>query len=170
MGWVILSLTKFLQTAMHWQNRLFLTMESLPIHLFFLTVYYNVVYKHKSMQWRHWSMCIALRDINKKGVEIGERQNRCHNNSVVSAFLSCFNVSFCKTLELKKVYVYVTHCRRLGRRSRWQVFTCCLSTVWWHHRHKYTPRLWNRFVVIFEKVENIFWFSINIEFKLPWHD
>ena len=25
-------------------------------------------------------MCIALRDINKKGVEIGERQNRCHND------------------------------------------------------------------------------------------
>jgi len=23
-------------------------------------------------------MCIALRDINKKGVEIGERQNRCY--------------------------------------------------------------------------------------------
>ena len=25
-------------------------------------------------------MHIALRDINKKGVEIGERQNRCHDN------------------------------------------------------------------------------------------
>jgi len=27
-------------------------------------------------------MRIALRDINKQGVEIGERQNRCHNNSL----------------------------------------------------------------------------------------
>ena len=26
-------------------------------------------------------MCIALCDINKKGVNIGERQNRCHNVS-----------------------------------------------------------------------------------------
>ena len=26
------------------------------------------------MQWRHWSVHIALRDINKKGIEIGERQ------------------------------------------------------------------------------------------------
>ena len=121
---------------------------SLPFHLFFLTVYYNVVYKHKSMQWRHWSVCISLCDINIKGVEIGERQNRCHNNTV-SALLSRFNVSFCKTLELKKYTS--THCRWLGRRSRWQVFTCCLSTIWWHYRYKYTPRLWNRFVVIFEK-------------------
>ena len=31
------------------------------------------------MQWRHRSVRIALRDINKKGVEIGERQNRCHD-------------------------------------------------------------------------------------------
>jgi len=32
--------------------------------------------------WRHWSMGIALCDINKKGVEIGERQNRCDDNTV----------------------------------------------------------------------------------------
>jgi len=34
--WGILNLRKLLQTAMHWQNRLFLTFESLTIHLFFL--------------------------------------------------------------------------------------------------------------------------------------
>ena len=45
--------------------------------LIFLKVYNYVVYKQKSMQWRHWSVHIALCDINK-GVEIGERQNRCH--------------------------------------------------------------------------------------------
>ena len=33
---VILNLRKLLQTAMHWQNRLFLTFESLTLHLFFL--------------------------------------------------------------------------------------------------------------------------------------
>ena len=27
-------------------------------------------------------MRIALRDINKKGIEIGERQNRCHDDSL----------------------------------------------------------------------------------------
>ena len=32
------------------------------------------------MQWRHRSVRIALRGINKKGVEIGERQNRCHDD------------------------------------------------------------------------------------------
>ena len=32
------------------------------------------------MQRRHRSVRISLRDINKKGVEIGERQNRCHDN------------------------------------------------------------------------------------------
>jgi len=31
-----LDLRKLLQTAMHWLNRLFLTFESLTIHLFFL--------------------------------------------------------------------------------------------------------------------------------------
>ena len=35
------------------------------------------------MQWRHRSVLIALRDINKKGVEIGERQNRCHDDTDV---------------------------------------------------------------------------------------
>ena len=34
------------------------------------------------MQWRHRSVRIALRDIHKKGVEIGERQNRCHDDGV----------------------------------------------------------------------------------------
>ena len=68
MWWVILSLRKLFQTAMHWQNRLFLTLESLIFHLIFLTVNYYVFYKQKSMQWHHWSVHIALRGINKKGV------------------------------------------------------------------------------------------------------
>ena len=46
----------------------------------FISVSLTVYYKQKSMQWRHWSVHIALRDINKKGVEIGERQNRCHDD------------------------------------------------------------------------------------------
>ena len=36
MLWVILSLRKLLQTAMHWQNRLFLTSQSLTFHFVFL--------------------------------------------------------------------------------------------------------------------------------------
>ena len=31
----------------------------------------------------HWSLHRALRDINKKGVEIGERQNKCHNINLI---------------------------------------------------------------------------------------
>ena len=46
--------------------------------VFFLTVYNYVINKQKCMLWSHCSVRIALRDINKKGVEIGERQNRCH--------------------------------------------------------------------------------------------
>jgi len=34
--WVILSLRKLLQTAIQWQNRLFLTLESLTFHFRFL--------------------------------------------------------------------------------------------------------------------------------------
>ena len=75
---VILNLRKWLQTAMHWQNRLFLTFESLTIHLFFLD---SVKQRYlQTMQWRHRSVRIALRGINKKGVEIGVRQNRCHDD------------------------------------------------------------------------------------------
>ena len=36
MEWVILDLRKWLQTAMHWLNRLFLTLESHTLHLLFL--------------------------------------------------------------------------------------------------------------------------------------
>ena len=67
MVWVILSLRKLLQTAMHWQNRLFLTLQSLNLLsvCFFLAVINHVINKtKKSMQWRHRSVCIALRDIN----------------------------------------------------------------------------------------------------------
>ena len=35
MWWVILILRKLLQTSMHWQNRSFLTLESLTFHCFF---------------------------------------------------------------------------------------------------------------------------------------
>jgi len=44
------------------------------------------------MQWRHRSVRIALHDINKKGVEIGERQNRCHNDSKHDKVFSLGNV------------------------------------------------------------------------------
>ena len=42
----------------------------------------TMLFTNKNMQWRHRSVRIALRDINKKGVEIGERQNRCHDDGV----------------------------------------------------------------------------------------
>jgi len=53
MVWVILSLRKLLQTAMHWQNRLFLTLQSLNLLsvCFFLAVLNHVINKtKKSMQ------------------------------------------------------------------------------------------------------------------------
>ena len=40
--------------------------------------------KNNNMQWRNRSVRIALRDINKKGVEIDERQNRCHDDTYIS--------------------------------------------------------------------------------------
>ena len=40
------------------------------------------------MQLRHRSVRIALRDINKKGVEIDERQNRCQDDCSFKTF-SC---------------------------------------------------------------------------------
>jgi len=61
MWWVILSLRKLLPTAMHWQNQLFLTLESLTFKLTVYnyvrclqtkkhTVYNYVFYKQKCMQ------------------------------------------------------------------------------------------------------------------------
>jgi len=35
---------------------------------------------------------IALRDINEKGVEIEERQNTCHDDSVKHCSLTCVNL------------------------------------------------------------------------------
>ena len=50
--------------------------------------------KSNNMQWRHRSVRISLRGINKKGVEIGERQNRCHDDRLYSyALLLSFNSS-----------------------------------------------------------------------------
>ena len=80
---VILSLRKLLQSAMHWQNRLFLTLESLTLHLFFLSMYYYVIYKQKCMQWRRWSARMALRDINKK-----RRRNRWASKQVSWRYIS----------------------------------------------------------------------------------
>ena len=42
----------------------------------------TMLFTHKNMQWLHRSVRIALRDINKNGVEIGERQNRCHDDNI----------------------------------------------------------------------------------------
>ena len=107
MWWVILSLRKLLQTAMHWHNRLLLTLEFLTFKLFFLTVYNYVVYKQKSMQWRHLSVRIALRDINKKGAEIGESQNRCHDDK--TTLQNTHNVPFGINLQVCVVLMMINH-------------------------------------------------------------
>jgi len=57
----------------------------------FLDSVKNVIYK-QNMQWRHRSVCIALCDINKKGVEIGERQNKWHDDIYVNVI---FVLLFC---------------------------------------------------------------------------
>jgi len=46
----------------------------------FLWVYNYGIYKQNCMQWLRWSARMAYREINKKGVEIGERQNRRHDD------------------------------------------------------------------------------------------
>jgi len=57
--------------------------------------------KQKNMQWRHRSEPIALRDINKKGLEIGELQNRFHNDmikfmlKIVDLSLAVLNLYIC---------------------------------------------------------------------------
>ena len=65
---------------MHWQNQLFLTFESLILHCFFLDSVKQCYFQTKKHAVT--SSFIALRDIHKKGVEIGERQNRCHDDSL----------------------------------------------------------------------------------------
>ena len=72
----------------------------------------------KSMQWRHRNVRIALRDINKKGIEIGERQNRCHDDddiyfllnknliSVINFVTICIQISFNYALNKYRFYLW----------------------------------------------------------------
>ena len=53
-------------------------------------------------------MRIALCDINKKGVEIGERQNKCHDDIYVNViFFGCYFVH-CRRSRQGNLNVYVT--------------------------------------------------------------
>ena len=63
--------------------------------------------KKINMQWRHRSVRIAIRGINKKGVEIGERQNRCHDDTKqtqISLRLRLTDTTFRLSLSLQHVY------------------------------------------------------------------
>ena len=53
------------------------------------------------MQWRHRVVRIALRDINKKGVEIGERQNRCQHLLQAHSPRSSLSDSACDAISLR---------------------------------------------------------------------
>ena len=59
-------------------------------------------------------MRIALRDINKKGVEIGERQNRCHDDSLVAVpaqaeygKLTCLDTEVAQRKTCEILYAYL---------------------------------------------------------------
>jgi len=50
----------------------------------------TLLINRKRVQWHHWRVGTALCDINKNAFEIGEHQNRCHNDiwSVCLSFSS----------------------------------------------------------------------------------
>jgi len=85
MWWVILILRKLLQTAMHWQNWLFLTPDSLTFHLFFLdsvllcflqtrTACSDIIgVCTKSITWYK----------QKRHRKLVERQNGCHGDTLL---------------------------------------------------------------------------------------
>ena len=78
---------------MHWQHRLFLTFESPTLHLFFSLQCKTMLFTNKKHEVTSSERAHSiLRDTNKKGVEIGERQNRCHDDirNVTSALSCCF--------------------------------------------------------------------------------
>jgi len=59
------------------------------------------------MQWRHRSVRIALRDINKKDVEIGERQNRCHDDKLFLLVIQLpFNVCTIYFIHIQKDKIF----------------------------------------------------------------
>jgi len=55
------------------------------------------------MQWRHRGVRISLRDINKKGVEIGVRQNRCPDDRAY--FQMFIDVKWFVYLFTSRVYI-----------------------------------------------------------------
>jgi len=76
---------------MHWKNGLFLTFESLTIHLFFLDSVKQCYLQKQQHAVTSSERGIALRGINKTGVEIGERQNRCHDDIYIYIYLYNLN-------------------------------------------------------------------------------
>ena len=66
---------------MHWQNRLVLTFESLTIHLFFLDRVKQCYLQPKKHAVTSSERAHSITWYKKKGVEVGERQNRCHDDN-----------------------------------------------------------------------------------------
>ena len=71
------------------------------------------------MQWRNRSVRIALRDINKKGVEIGERQNRCHDDSIKPTY--SYNHFDDKIISRVPRIIQTVHILRF---KQWNSHTC----------------------------------------------
>ena len=76
----------------------FLPLSLLLYICFFLDSVKQCYLYTKNMQWHHRSVRIALCDINKKAVEIGERQNRCYNDTffyhraLLPQMIACFEL------------------------------------------------------------------------------
>ena len=67
---------------MHWQNRLFLTFESLTLHVFFLDSVKQCYLQTKKHALTSSERAHSITWYKQKGFEISERQNRCHGDIV----------------------------------------------------------------------------------------
>jgi len=61
------------------------------------------------MQWRHQSMRIALRDTNKTGVEIGESQNRCHDDSFIIDYCKFVLLQLTSLITCEHIFACINH-------------------------------------------------------------
>ena len=88
------------------------------------------------MQWRHRSVRIALRGINKKGVEIGERQNRCHDDrDKHPMFFSVYMLFPLLTHIIETSYVlFILHVVSIINTHHWSHHTTKYELYWslWH--------------------------------------
>ena len=86
---------------MHWQNRLFLTFESLTLHLIFLDSVKQCYLQTKTHAVTSSGGAQSITWYKQKGVEIGERQNRCQHLLQAHSPRSSLSDSACDAISLR---------------------------------------------------------------------